>query len=71
MDDLCNVLRSALQRDSLLIHTGVGVELAADVQALLSDHVIRRIADQADGDARMALNILETCCQFVASQTDK
>ena len=71
MDDLCNVLRSALQRDSLLIQTGVGLELVADVQALLPDNVIRRIADQADGDARMALNILETCCQFVASQTDK
>ena len=29
------------------------------------------IAEQADGDARMALNLLDTCCHFVNTQNDK
>lgn len=41
------------------------------MQAIVAEDVVKRIAEQADGDARMALNLLDTCCHFVNTQNDK
>ena len=37
----------------------------------MSDDVLRRVAECADGDARMALNLLDACCSVTVTKEDK
>ena len=61
--DLLAILRRALASDVFLQRSGVG--------SVVSLHHRSLLATKADGDARMALNMLDACAATVASRADK